>query len=208
MTSTPSTSAGAPRCSASTEVPTSPSVEPSTEASTSVLREDGPEDPRQLGRAAVSAALPVASGTVAFAARRHHDDLSPRATRAPACRRRSRASARRGRSAHARRGSRVPAGCAATSVAAASIAAAAGAAVGPALRDPRGADGGRATVEEHVRRQTLGQRTGPALEREHRQHRRQQGRDEGRPVRGSITPPQPTISKVRGRCAAHTARRR
>src|ERR671915_831932 len=66
MTMIPSTISGAGSSDSSCDVPTSPSVEPSTEASTSVLRPGRPSNTRAISsRAAVSAALPVASGTTA-----------------------------------------------------------------------------------------------------------------------------------------------
>ena len=65
-TITPSTSPGDPSRSARRVVPTSPSVDPSTDASTSVLLDGRPSNTRASSiSAAVSAALPAASGTPA-----------------------------------------------------------------------------------------------------------------------------------------------
>jgi hypothetical protein len=46
-------------------------------------------------------------------------------------------------------------------------------------RDPFGELARLVAVEQHVRGQSLRQRTRPALEREHRKHDRQKGRNEG-----------------------------
>jgi hypothetical protein len=62
----PSTRSGEGNSSSSAAVPTSPRVEPSTDASTSVFWVGRPSNTRASSRrAAVSAALPVASGTTA-----------------------------------------------------------------------------------------------------------------------------------------------
>ena len=73
---------------------------------------------------------------------------------------------------------------------------------GPPVRllggDPAREQGRRAAVEQDVRGQSLRQRSGLRLEREHRQHQRQERWDESRPVDARLDHlcVQPTIPKV------------
>ena len=164
-------------------VPTSPSVEPSTEASTSVLR-DGP--PLEHARRA------PAARRCPRRCRRRRARGTRRARRATTICRRE-APARRAddvlelapgvleavaldlEAAPAQRGGDRRAATARSPATARRAVRRALGQVGRALPC-------QAPVEQHVRRQSLRQRPRPALQREHRQHDREQRRNEGRTV--------------------------
>ena len=184
-TSTASTWEGASISSASLIAPTSPSVEPSVDASTRVLRVARPSNTRASSRsAAVSEALPAASGATAASRsatttiwRRVRPARRPITfTRSrPACVKRS-SCTRKPRSPRR----------AATSPAVARSPGLPAARSGFVGGDRGRAHGRRAAVEQHVRREPLGERPRPVLEGEHREHRRQKGRHERRPVNAGL----------------------
>ena len=168
--------------------PPAPRCEPSIDASTSVFCDGRPWYTRaSCISAAVSAALPGASGTDRRVARRDDHDLPARAARAPAdhvheplavgrepLHDRARSAAAR----EAARGERVGHELGGRAVARASPRA--GRAPAAAIRV--GQVGRLIAVEQHVGGQPLPQRPGPALEREHRQHDGQERRHERRAV--------------------------
>ena len=200
------------RRSASRRAPAWPSRPPSTEASTSVRSDERPSNTRASSiSAAVSAALPARSGgpgasraaTTTTCSRRRPGRRPTTLTRSRPWLRSASRSTAKPRSlkvvGHQLGGGRRRPACPARRFGARS-----------AMRV--GGDRGLAAVEEHVGRQTLRQRARAALQREHRQHHREEGRDERRAVdAGLYHCPQPTIcrclSRHRGSCWSMTSSR-
>ena len=183
ITSTPSTSSGSGSSSSSSLAPTSPSVEPSSEASTSVLRVARPSSTRASSiSAAVSAALPVASGTTA--ASRAATITIWRRER-PARRPITFTSSLAGVREPLRRSTGKPL-LSSVRATRAAVRASPGVPGAPVRR--RGHDpvrlGGRDSRPSNrtSAASPCGSGRGPALQREHRQHQRQQGRNERRSV--------------------------
>ena len=172
------------RCAANRRAPASPSVLPSTDASTSVFRDGRPLITRaSSSRAAVSAALPVASGTdcesrAAMITIWSRDSPGRRAitftSRSPFSVHESTVVWKPSPSSARKRSAR--------SRAAAALSSAARAAVRVPLDDPAQLAERHVPVEQHVGGESLRHRPRPVLEREHHEHHRQDGRDERRAV--------------------------
>ena len=194
---TASTNAGEPSSERSRSVPTSPRYDPSTEASTSAAATAGPRIPAPARAGPPCPACPERREPPSIARRDDHD-LTPRRPGAAAdhvlqlaARVGARCSTWKPRAGaiprvrHEGRRRRRPARLLA------------GRLVG-------GDDQGQACrlrpVEEHVRRQSLGQRPRAGLEGEHGQYHRQERRYEGSPVRAPRSLP-PNLQFRRGASA-------